>query len=229
YNKPLLIMSQFRYEQNRIILASLMEQVAISNMEELSDVAGVSELQIRRLQYGLIYKISVETLVKLAAALEISIEQMLAKFTEPTESSDDDYSTSIHSQPPQVWQQEYQKLEQEMAQQTEMLKSQFQQTSIQAIESWLIQWPTAVAAIEKNPELPAKRLIPLVKPVKELVEQWGIKTISTVGEELPYDPQWHELMTGSVEPGTKVKVRYVGYTKEDRILYKAKVSPVEAL
>ncbi|VEP13701.1 Transcriptional regulator, XRE family [Hyella patelloides LEGE 07179] len=222
-------MSQFRYEQNRIILASLMEQVAISNMEELSDVAGVSELQIRRLQYGLIYKISVETLVKLAAALEISIEQMLAKFTEPTESSDDDYSTSIHSQPPQVWQQEYQKLEQEMAQQTEMLKSQFQQTSIQAIESWLIQWPTAVAAIEKNPELPAKRLIPLVKPVKELVEQWGIKTISTVGEELPYDPQWHELMTGSVEPGTKVKVRYVGYTKEDRILYKAKVSPVEAL
>lgn len=220
-------MSQFRYEQNRLILANLMEQVAISNIEELSEVAGVSELQIRRLQYGLIYKISVETLVKLAAALQISIEQMLAKFTNPTESSSEDYSTSIHTQSPQVWQQEYQKLEQEMAQQTEMLKSQFQQTSIQAIESWLIQWPTAVAAIEKNPDLPAKRLIPLVKPVKELVEQWGIKTISTVGEELPYDPQWHELMTGSVEPGTKVQVRYVGYTQEDKILYKAKVSPVE--
>ena len=83
-----------------------------------------------------------------------------------------------------------------------------------------------IAAIDKNPELPAARLIPLVKPVKELIEKWGLTPISQVGAELPFDPQWHELMSGEAEPGTMVKVRYVGYQQKDRLLYKAKVSPL---
>lgn len=223
-------MSQSEYEQNRVILSSLMAQVAISSLEELSKVAGVPELQIRRLQYGLIGKMSVETIIKLAATFQLSVEELIAKFSKLIPSSEEvetSASVSTQSESPQFWQQEYQQLEQEMAQQAEMLNSQFQQASIETIESWLIQWPTAVAAIEKNPELPAERLIALVRPVKQLVEQWGLETIATVGEELAYDPQWHELMTNSVDPGTKVKVRYVGYRQEDKILYKAKVSPVE--
>lgn len=223
-------MSQSEYEQNRLVLSSLMARVAINSLEELSNVAGVPELQIRRLQYGLIGKMSVETIIKLAATFELSVEKLIANFSKLIPSSEEaetSESASTQRESPQFWQQEYQQLEREMAQQAEMLNSQFQQASIQTIESWLIQWPTAVAAIEKNPELPAERLIPLVRPVKQLVEQWGLKTIATVGEELAYDPQWHELMTDSVEPGTKVKVRYVGYQQETKILYKAKVSPVE--
>jgi transcriptional regulator with XRE-family HTH domain len=215
-------MSQFEYEQNCVVLADLMARVAIKSLEELSTVAGVSGLQIRRLQYGLISKMSVETVMKLASALQLSVGQLITKFTDNTLATDNTQSESS-----QDWQQEYQQLEQEMTQQATMLNSQFQQASIQTIESWLIQWPTAVAAIEKNPELPAERLIPLVRPVKQLVEQWGLETIATVGEELAYNPQYHELMTGLVEPGTKVQVRYVGYQQENKILYKAKVSPVE--
>ena len=219
-------MSQSKYEQNSLILTKLMEQVGIDSLEKLSKIAGVSGLQIRRLQYGLINKLSVETIVKLATALQISVEKLLAKFTEYTESATEESSASSQSESPQFWQQEYQKLEQEMAQQAATLNSQFQQASIQTIESWLIQWPTAVTAIKKNPDLPAARLIPLINPVQELIEKWEIEKIATVGEELTYDPQWHELMTGSVEPGAKVKVRYVGYKQKDKILYKAKVSPV---
>ena len=219
-------MSQSRYQQNCIILASLMEQVAIKDLEELSQIANISSWQLRRLQYGLIYQLSVETVVKLANALQVSLEQLLFLFTEPTKSSIPSSITEDHKSP-QLWQQEYQQLEQEMAQQADTLEAQFQQASINTIESWLLQWPTAVAAIHKNPDLPAERLIPLVKPVKELVEKWGITTISHVGEELAYNPQWHELMNGVAEPGTKVKVRYVGYQQHDKILYKAKVSPVE--
>jgi molecular chaperone GrpE (heat shock protein) len=221
------MMSQFQYEQNCAILANLMESVGIDSLEELSEIAGVSGLQIRRLQYGLVYKVSVETVVKLAAALQLSVEQLITKFTKPSQLSPEAALALKHEESSQAWQQEYQKLEEEMAQQEQMLQNQFQQASIQTIESWLIQWPTAVTAIEKNPELPAARLIPLVKPVKQLIEQWGLETIAVVGEELPYDPQWQELMKGSVEPGAMVKVRYVGYKKEDKILYKAKVSPVE--
>lgn len=216
------------YEKNRVVLANLMAQVTINSLEELSKIAGISELQIRRLQYGLIEKMSVETVIKLATALQISVEELIAKFTKtPFPQRETLSSAKSESESSQFWQQEYQKLEQKMAQQPEILNNQFQQGSIQTIESWLIQWPTAVAAIEKNPELPAARLIPLVQPVKQLVDQWGLETIATVGEELPYDPQWHELMTGSANPGTKVKVRYVGYQQGNKILYKAKVSPVE--
>lgn len=216
------------YEKNRVVLANLMAQVTINSLEELSKIAGISELQIRRLQYGLIEKMSIETVIKLATALQISVEELIAKFTKtPFPQRETLSSAESESESSQFWQQEYQKLEQKMAQQPEILNNQFQQGSIQTIESWLIQWPTAVAAIEKNPELPAARLIPLVRPVKQLVDQWGLETIATVGEELPYDPQWHELMTGSANPGTKVKVRYVGYQQGNKILYKAKVSPVE--
>lgn len=222
----LFIMSQFQYEQNCAILANLMESVGIGSLEELSEIASVSGLQIRRLQYGLVYKVSVETIVKLATALQISVEQLIVKFTKPTHLSAEE-AEAIGRKSSEAWQQEYQKLEQEMAQQEQTLQKQFQQASIQTIESWLIQWPTAVTAIEKNAELPAARLIPLVKPVEHLIEQWGLETIATVGEVLPLDPQWHELMKGSVEPGAMVKVRYVGYKKEGKILYKAKVSPVE--
>lgn len=220
-------MTYFEYEKNRTILNNLMKQVSINNQEELGAIAGISQLQIKRLEYGLIDKMSVETIVKLAAALQISVEQLITNFTNLAESQAETSLASNQDESSQFLSQEYEKLQQEMAQQAKVLENQFQQASIQTIESWLIQWPTAVAAIMKNPELPAERLIPLVKPVKQLVEQWGIETIAIVGQELPYDPQWHELMKGSVEPGAMVKVRYVGYQQKDKILYKAKVSPLE--
>ena len=219
-------MSQFKYEQSKLILDRLMERVAINSLEQLSELAGVSVLQIKRLQYGLIDKLSVDTTIKLARALQISIEELITRFLESTKPLPEKETLDKANESIRFWQQESQKLEREMASLPEILNNQFQQASIQTIESWLLQWPTAVAAIEKNPDLPAARLIPLVNPVKELVEQWGIETIATVGEELAYDPQWHELMTGAADPGTKVRVRYVGYKQQDKILYKAKVSPI---
>ena len=194
------------YEQNRQLLQELMEQVGIKDREELSKKAKVSELQLRRIEYGLIDKLTVENLLRIASSLQLGMEQLLAKFThlEPNQSSAETPSQNGQA----------------------ALQQKFQQQSIDTIESWLIQWPTAIAAIAKNPDLPAERLIPLVKPVKELVEQWGLTPIGEVGEELPYNPQWHELMSGSADEGAIVKVRYVGYQQQDRILYKAKVSPV---
>ena len=82
-------MSQSQYQQNCIILSSLMEQVAIESLEELSQVSNVSGLQIRRLQYGLIYQLSVESVTKLATALQISLEQLLFLFTQIVHPGDD--------------------------------------------------------------------------------------------------------------------------------------------
>lgn len=220
------------FDRNQGFLNELMQKVSINSLEELSKVADVPELQIRRLQYGLIYKLSVENSLKLSQVLQIDLQKFITLFAETANADASEEIISNQSaqddrQSDHSWQQEYRKLEQEIAKQQENLQIQFQQDSLQVIESWLIQWPTAIAAIAKKPDLPAERLIPLVNPVKELVTNWGLTTINSVGEELEYNPQLHELMSGAAEPGTMVKVRYVGYKKGNEILYKAKVSPLE--
>ena len=217
-------MTENTYEQNQATLQKLMARVDIADSEELSKQAQISGLQIKRLEYGLIHKLTVENLLKLANSLQLSPEELLAQFD--SRSSESSSTLVEPDQTTQNWQQEYQQLQARLEQQATSLETQFQQQSINVIESWLIQWPTAIAAIAKNPDLPAERLIPLVRPVKELVEQWGLTPISEVGTEIPYDPQQHELMSGDAEPGTTVKVRYVGYQQQDKLLYKAKVSPV---
>ena len=112
-----------------------------------------------------------------------------------------------------------------MAQQRETLNEEFQQSSLQVLESWLLQWPTAAAAAKKKSQLPAVKLLPLLKPVENLLTQWGVEAIASVGEQIPYDPQWHQLMEGDAKPGDNVRVRYVGYKQGDKLLHRAKVSP----
>lgn len=100
------------------------------------------------------------------------------------------------------------------------------QQSIDLLEPWLRQWPTVLAAVAKNPDLPATKVIPLVQPVEALMASWGITPIAPIGAELPYNPQLHELMTGTAERGDRIRVRYAGYHRGEKLLWRAKVSPV---
>ncbi|HEY9702906.1 MAG TPA: nucleotide exchange factor GrpE, partial [Allocoleopsis sp.] len=119
---------------------------------------------------------------------------------------------------------EYQRLQMLMSQQEKNLLQQFQQDSLQVLESFLIYFPTAVNKSQENPQLEAKKIIPLVKPVEDLIKQWGVEAIASVGAEISYDPQLHELISGDCNIGDMVKVRYVGYKYGEKLLYRAKVS-----
>jgi transcriptional regulator with XRE-family HTH domain len=218
-------MNQYSYETNKQLLHDLMQQVNISSLDELSTVAQVARLQLIRIQRGLILNISVGAIAKIAQALNISIDSLLETFVEQT-AVNLDKATEDHDALA-ACQQEYRKLQQEMLQQQEFLETEFQKTSLETMESWLLQWPTAATAVRKNPQLPAARLLSLVEPVEQLLKQWNVETIASVGEQLAYNPQYHQLLKGSAEPGDLVEVRYVGYKQEDKLLYKAKVSPVE--
>jgi molecular chaperone GrpE (heat shock protein) len=221
-------MNQYSYETNKQLLHDLMQQVNISSLDELSIVAKVARLQLVRIQRGLILNISVGAVARIAQALNISIDSLIETFVEQT-------AVNLEPKTPETndalaaCQQEYRQLQQEMLQQQEFLEAEFQKTSLETIESWLLQWPTAAAAVRKNPQLPASRLLSLVEPVEELLKQWNVETIATVGEHLAYNPQYHQLLKGAAEPGDLVEVRYVGYKQEDKLLYKAKVSPVESV
>ena len=219
-------MNQDLYEINKKLLQDLMQQVGISDIDELGAVTGVARLQLIRIQRGLIKNISVGAIAKIARTLNLSIDDLITTFTGQTTQTSE---SSQESDALAACRSEYQKLQQQMSQQRETLEAEFQKASLETIESWLLQWPTAAAAVRQNPQLPAPRLLSLVEPVEELLKQWQIETIAAVGEELPYDPQYHQLMKGIAEPGTLVKVRYVGYKQKDKLLYKAKVSPVSGV
>ena len=47
-----------------------------------------------------------------------------------------------------------------------------------------------------------------------------------MGAEVAYNPQMHELIEGTAEPGATVRVRYTGYVQGEKLLYRAKVSYV---
>lgn len=212
-------------------LADLMQQAAIADLDELSQVSGLSSWQLARIQYGLLSKMSVENLIKLATALRLSPEKVLAQLCPDSGYSPTDTEPNISDRSAEIerLQLEYQRLQQQFDQQRETLVQEFQDHAITILESWLLQWPTAAAAAHQNPQFPAIKLLPLMKPLANLLQQWEIEAIAAVGESVSYNPQWHQLMDGTVEAGSTVIVRYVGYRQGKKLLYRAKVSQPENL
>jgi transcriptional regulator with XRE-family HTH domain len=195
-------------------LQTLMGAIGITTYTELCQVAGVTEKVIRRLRRGQIAMMQIGTLEKIAQGLQISAAELLAQFTD---------RPGVESSPDSL-QVEYDRLQQQLATQRETLLQEFQQTTLQTIESWMLQWPTAAHAAQQNPTAPAVKLLPLVRPLENLLGQWGIVAIGEVGQTLGFDPQQHQVMGALPHPGDPVRVRYVGYMQGDRLLYRAKVS-----
>ncbi|AFZ28897.1 helix-turn-helix domain protein [Gloeocapsa sp. PCC 7428] len=205
-------------DQLTAALQAQMQQVGLSSFKALADAAKVSPQQIRKLRRGEVGQMRVATLLKLSQVLQVSLDELVNTFSGA--------STQATLQQPDTLKQEYQRLQQLLEQQRENLWQEFQQSSLQQLESWLVQWPTAAQKAQENPQLPAVRLLPLVRPVEQLLQQWGVEAIAPVGAELPYDPRLHQLLEGTAQPGDRVTVRYTGYCHGDKLLKRAQVSPV---
>ncbi|NEQ36539.1 MAG: nucleotide exchange factor GrpE [Okeania sp. SIO3I5] len=201
-----------------LLLKKFMDQGSISSLKELSQKAGVSELQVMRLQRGLASRMRVDILLKISQGLGITLTELLTNFAPELIRKLPETSTS-------ALEQEYNNLQKELEQQKQFLMQEFQQSSLQILESWLQQWPTVVQKVKQNPRLAAVKILPLLRPVEKLMEVWNVESIATVGAEVPFDPKLHQLMEGSVQKGEMVKVRYTGYKQGDKLLFRAKVSP----
>lgn len=200
-------------------LRARMQPLNLSSYQALSKAAGVSKWQIEQLRQGKAAEMRLNVLYQIAAALQISIDTLIQEFSDLTDSP----QTSTAENPASTA--SVQQSDPAQTPQREQLQQEFQQAALQAIESWLIQFPTAAYAAQQNPQLPAVKLLPLMRPIEQLLQTWGVESIAPVGTELPYDPQWHQLMEGTAQPGDKVRIRYTGYRQGDRLLYRAKVSP----
>ncbi|MCW6036991.1 helix-turn-helix domain-containing protein [Spirulina subsalsa FACHB-351] len=185
-------------------LQEWMQRANVTSFRQLSLKAGVSLWSVQQLRRGNVAQMRLETLSKLAAALQVSPPDLWVAFAGEEEVK---ATQGARVAPP-------------------LSSEEWETHSLQLLESWLLQWYTAVAAVEKNPDLPASRLVPLVRPVEELIQSWGVEAIAPVGAEVPYDPQWHEVMSGVVAPGDPVRVRYIGYRHRGKLLHRARVSPL---
>jgi molecular chaperone GrpE (heat shock protein) len=194
-----------------------MQQAGFSSLKALSHKAGVPELDLIRLRRGLALQTRVDILIKISQALQISLNELLATFAPGSvELSPASTSAAIET--------EYRHLQTQIQQQREILSEEFQQQTLQILESWMIQWPTAANKAQADPQWPAVKLLPLLRPVEKLLETWEVEAIATVGASIPYDPQIHQLMAGTAQPGEIVKVRYNGYRQGKKLLHRVKVS-----
>ena len=198
-------------------LQALMRSRQILSFKQLSEQTGISEKQIRRLRRGEIQAFRLSDLHKLSHGLGVAIADLISTF---------DSDAPTPDPPTPDLKQEYDRLQRQLTEQRQTLQQEFQQESLQILEPWLIQWSAAAHAAQQNPQAPAVKLLPLLRPIEQLIQHWGIEATAIVGSEIPYDPQQHQLMGGTAEPGQLVRVRYAGYRQGDRLLYRAKVSPL---
>ncbi len=196
-----------------------MQVANISSFKALSQAAGVSVWQVKQLSRGKAAEMRVQPLHQLSQALRVSIAELLSDF------SDLPVSESPTASAPAI-EQEYQRLQAQIAEQEEALRQDFQQAVLRSLESWLIQFPTLIYAAQQNPQFPAKNFLPFIRPLEQLLKDWGIEAIATVGAEVDYDPQSHQLMDGTAQSGDRVKVRYTGYRQGEKLLYRAKVGRI---
>ena len=186
------------------LLRQWMNDIGISSYRELSHLAQVSELQFYRLENGLLESIPLGVLKKIAINLNISLFTLIDGLSDVNQSS---------TEVPQEIQSNSQ--------------WEYREEVISILESLILQLPTFVYIVEKNPNLPANKLLPLLQPLNELLSAWEITKIGNVGEIIPYNPQEHQLIDHNdleIKKGELVKLRYVGYRHQNKLLYRAKVS-----
>jgi len=88
----------------------------------------------------------------------------------------------------------------------------------------LVQYQTLRQVIARHPDLPAQQLFPLFAILDGLIEDWQLQPIGRVGEQVPFDPQYHQPDSPSLQPGELVYIRFIGYRSGDIIHTRAKVS-----
>lgn len=186
------------------VLAQYMSERSIPSFRALSQQSGVSRSAIDRLRRGQVLQMQVNTLLKLAHFLKIDLEDLVRSLSPPN------LDSNSQSAPPSP----------------AMSEETFQRSALHTLEPWLLQWSAAANAAQRNPQIAAAKLLPLLRPIDILLTEWGVEILGRVGEELRYDPTLHQSMESGVpiQPGDRIRVRFSGYRYRGNLLHRAKVS-----
>ncbi|WP_026103434.1 nucleotide exchange factor GrpE [Pseudanabaena sp. PCC 6802] len=220
-------------------LRGLMQAAGVPSFRELRDRARISRRAVDTIRQGRAESLKYQDLMRLSQLLKTDLSAFMNIFSNLLSESitDDvnyrgagdvistlDLNNDISGDMAIEREIESKHLQEKLIQQRQELRAEFEQATLEKLESMLLQLPTAAYAAQNNSAMPARNLIPLLRPLDELLKAWGIERIAQVGERVSYDPHWHELMDGEAEVGSPAIVRYVGYTKQGKLLYRARVS-----
>lgn len=215
-----------------------MQQVGIASFAALARQANISSWQIDQLRRGKALALRVGAIARLSQTLEIPLDSLVAMFSadqaihsaRPHTSTNEPSSADPLVAPElAALQKEYQRLQRQIEQQQTAAFQSCQRAALERLEPLIEKLPTILHAIEKNPDFLAHQLVPHLRPLDQLLADWDVKSIAPVGSEADYDPQKHQLLEASseaVQPGDRIRVRFAGYYWGDRLLFRAKVSPV---
>jgi DNA-binding Xre family transcriptional regulator len=203
------------------MLLKLMQQANIGSYRALATQSQVSRWQVQQLRSGNLRQMRLAVIIQLADVLKVSVSELLSQFGGGDSGSEDQGAEASLRQ-------EYQRLQAEAAQVGEKVRSQVQTEALQTLETWLVQWPTlAKRAQERGDALSAVKLLPFVRPVEQLMAEWGVEAIAPIDAEVSYDPQFHELSRGTATVGEQVKVTHSGSRYQGKLLHRVKVKPLD--
>jgi len=206
-------------------LQHYMQQAELTTLSALYKAARVSPSSVKRLRSGQVTQMQLATLLRLSQTLKLPLTDLIAQFSAGDLTENHTVAPHDTSRAMATGAAALKAGDQPQAITVSDGQQSFQHSSLQVIESWLLQWPTAAHAAQANDHIPAARLIPLLAPVNQLIQSWGVTTIGAVGQEVAYDPRAHQVMSGQAQPGDPVRIRYIGYRHQGKLLHRAKVSP----
>jgi DNA-binding Xre family transcriptional regulator len=218
-------MGSDRQRDLTVQLQKIMHKAGINSFKELYRSTGTSARTIGKLRSGEINTLQLQTLIKIGSILQITVPELIVTFGDRSIlGAKDRFSRGETAPTIETLQQEYQHLQQQLEQQRETIKAEFQSQSLQTLESFLTYFPAAKYAAQTNPDFPASKIIPLIGSIDRLIQQWDVTVIGEIGSTIAYDPRWHQLIEGTANPDELVTVRYVGYRQNDKLIFRAKVS-----
>ncbi len=213
------------------VLRSHMQRINITSYRALAAQAQVSGWQVQQLRSGNLKRMRLAVIVQLAGALNLTVSELLTQFGGGQSDSNLSASQPSNAESAELLalRQAYQQLQAQVAQQVEGVRSQVQTEALQTIETWLTQWPTiAKRAQEKGDALSAAKILPFVRPVEQLMAEWGVEAIAPIDIEVLYDPQLHQLSEGTANVGERVRVTHSGSRYQGKLLHRAKVKPLDS-
>ena len=122
--------------------------------------------------------------------------------------------------------QECARLRQKLQQQSQKLRADFQHNTFYQLETLLTNYPTVSKVVQEHPDLPAKNILPLFKPLDKILANWGYEAIGSPLTQVPYNPQLHQPDNRDITVGELVYIWFVGYQdqKLEHIISPAVVS-----
>ncbi|MGY6528589.1 MAG: hypothetical protein ACXITR_01545 [Cyanobacterium sp.] len=106
----------------------------------------------------------------------------------------------------------------------EEVKQDLQTKYFEQLQSLLTNYPTAKIMVKFKPDLPAKSVVCLLKPLEDLLAGWEITPVGQPWRRVNFDPNLHQPDADDIREGDLVYIRFIGYAQQDKVLVKAKVS-----